>query len=241
MAPLVFLSSFLAAFLPSIRCVLASPFDCAQSRSCASPKGQVLRERIYAVFAWFASFAVEKWLLVGGSKSSTLRAVLRALRGESLEEARWAEPWLFYTDAITEDSQSPFSEPETKLRIGCGRNSVAACSRRVRTAPLSSLTGLAWLSSLAPVPQRSIAGLFSIALRAWTAPGRVDHYPTGVAAIFYRPPGVDCVMAELRDTAKLKAILYCPAGLDFAPVLLRRPVRPTGAIDTSPPFQRWVR
>ncbi len=77
-------------------------------------------------------------------------------------------------------------------RGGGGRNSVAACSRRVRTAPLSSLTGLAF-----------VLGPGSPAINRW-------------------------------------AILYRPAGLDFASVLLRRPVRPTGAIDTSPPFQRWV-
>ena len=101
-------------------------------------------------------------------------------------------------------------------RWGCGRNSVAACSRRVRTAPLSSLTGLAF-----------VPGPGSPAINRW--------------AILYRPAGLDCVMAELRDTAKLKAIPYCPSGLGFASVLLRRPVRPTGAIGTSPPFRRWVR
>ncbi len=98
---------------------------------------------------------------------------------------------------------------------GCGRNSVAACSRRVRTAPLSSLTGLAF-----------VLGPGSPAINRW--------------AILYRPAGLDCAMAELCGPVKLKAILYRPSSLDFAPVLLRRPIRPTGAIDNSPPFQRWV-
>ena len=71
-----------------------------------------------------------------------------------------------------------------------------------------------WLLSSAPVPQRSIAGLFS------------------------SPSGLDCATVIVVLQAGL---FYRPAGLDFAPVLLRRPVRPTGAIDTSPPFQRWVR
>jgi len=69
---------------------------------------------------------------------------------------------------------------------------VAVCNRRVRIAPLSSLTGLVF-----------ILGPGSPAMNRW-------------------------------------AILCRPAGFDCAPVLLRQPIRPTGAIDTSPPFQRWV-
>ena len=88
---------------------------------------------------------------------SAVRTPIPVLNCEFLEHA----------DAITEDSQSPFSQPETKLRIGCSRNSVAACSRRVRTAPLSSLTGLAF-----------VLGPGSPAINRW--------------AILYRPPGLNC-------------------------------------------------
>ncbi len=73
---------------------------------------------------------------------------------------------------------------------GCGRNSVAACSRRVRTAPLSSLTGLAF-----------VLGPGSPAINRW-------------------------------------AILYRPAGLDCAPVLLRRPVCATTF--RGPQWLRWA-
>ncbi len=102
---------------------------------------------------------------------------------------------------------------------GCGRNSVAACSRRVRTAPLSSLTGLAF-----------VLGPGSPAINRW--------------AILYRPAGLDSTRRVDYHPAGVAAIGYRPAGLDFAPVLSRRPVRPTGAIDTSPPFRTclaWTR
>ena len=101
-----------------------------------------------------------------------------------------------------------------KLR-GCGRNTVAAYSR-VPTALLSSLTGL--VLSLAPVYP---------AINRW--------------AIVSRPPDFDCRPAGTRGCASSssRASVVLRAWV-AASVLSRQPHPSAGAIDNSPPFQRWV-
>ena len=127
----------------------------------------------------------------------------------------------------------------TTKSAGCGRNAVAAHSR-VPTALLSSPMGL--VLSLAPVYP---------AINRWAIlcrPPDLGCRRAGMCGCASSSPRVSVVLRtwvaapqECVDALLLRRVRLSSSGLGLPPrSACVGPIRPAGAIDNSPPFQRWV-